>query len=147
MLRSGAELLVRVNLGRQRKVKVWAPGLRSLMLRSIPMQADFQQRVRFRRKFRLTSQGGKRARKRRKVETRVSIGPIELQPPEARWSILQGAQERRAHPVPPPSHGRSAVQVSGVRRRHELAGLLAGALRARCAAHAGGRSVDLGLAK
>ena len=78
------ELLVRVHLGRQRKVKVWDPSLRSLMLRSIPMQADFQQRVRFRRTFRLSSQGGQRARQRRKVKTQVSIGPVELQPPEAR---------------------------------------------------------------
>ncbi len=48
------------------------------------MQADFQQRVRFRRTFRLSSQGGQRARQRRKVKTQVSIGPVELQPPEAR---------------------------------------------------------------
>ncbi len=40
--------------------------------------------VRFRRQFRLSSQVGRRARQRRKVETRVSIGPVELQPPEAR---------------------------------------------------------------
>ncbi len=78
------ELLVRVNLGRQRKVKVWDSGLRSLMVRPIPMQADFQQRVRFQRKFWLLSQGAKRARKRRKVDTLVSIGPVEAQPPEAR---------------------------------------------------------------
>ena len=77
------ELLVRVNLGRQRKVRVWDARLRSLMLRPIPMQADLQQGVRFRRKIQLASQGGKRARKRRTVETRVSIGPVEVQPPEA----------------------------------------------------------------
>ncbi len=76
------ELLVRVHPGRRRKV--WDPGLRSPMLRSIPMRADFQHRVRFRRQFRLPSQGGRRARQRREVETRVSIGPVELQPPEPR---------------------------------------------------------------
>ena len=53
------------------------------MLRSIPMPDDLQHRVRFRRQFRLTSQGGRRALQRRAVETRVSIGPVELQPPEA----------------------------------------------------------------
>ena len=78
------ELLVRVNLGRQRRAKVWCPQLKLMMLRPLRMQCDFQRRVRFRRTFRLTSQGGKRARQRSRVETRVSIGPVELQPPEAR---------------------------------------------------------------
>ncbi len=77
------ELLVHLHLGRRRKVNLWDQGLRSLMLRSIPMEADLRQRVRFRRQYGLTSQGGQRARQRRKVETRVSLGPVEVQPPEA----------------------------------------------------------------
>ena len=92
-LEEGVELLVRVNLARRRRVKVGDPSLESLMLRSIPMQADFQQRVRFRREFRLTSRVGKRAPKRRRVETRVSIGPVELQPPERRREQSEGGVE------------------------------------------------------
>ena len=78
------ELLVRVNLGRQRKAKVRCPELKMEMVRPLPVQCDFQHRVQFRRTFRLLSQGGKRARRGSRVETKVSIGAVELQPPEAR---------------------------------------------------------------
>ena len=64
------ELLVRVHLRRQRKVRVWDPGCRSLMIRPLQDQPDFMTQVRFERSFEVDSQGGKRARKRRTVETR-----------------------------------------------------------------------------
>ncbi len=89
----GVELVVRVNVGRRRRVKVGDPSLASPMLRSIPMQADLQQRVRFRCELRLTSQVGKRARKRHRVETRVSIGPVELRPPERSREQVEGGVE------------------------------------------------------
>ena len=69
----GVELLVRVHLGRQRQVRVWDPGCRSLMIRPLRDQPDFMTQVRFERSFEVDSQGGKRARKRRTVETEVRI--------------------------------------------------------------------------
>jgi len=80
----GLELLVRVNLGRQRKVRVRCTQLRTEMLRPLREQPDFLRRVRFGRSFRVLSQGGKRARRGKRIETEVRIGAVEVQPPEAR---------------------------------------------------------------
>ena len=59
----GVELLVRVHLGRQRLVRVWGPGCRSLMIRPLRDQPDFMTQVRFERSFEVDSQGGRRAHK------------------------------------------------------------------------------------
>ena len=80
----GVELLVRVHLGRQRLVRVWDPGCRSLMIRPLRDQPDFMTQVRFERSFEVDSQGGRRARKRRTVETEVCIGAVEVQAPKER---------------------------------------------------------------
>ncbi|MDE0103396.1 MAG: transposase [Bryobacterales bacterium] len=76
----GVPVLVRY----ERKAKVWCPQLQMKMVRPLPVQCDFQRRVQFRRTFRLLLQAGKRARRGSRVEIRVSIGAVELQPPEAR---------------------------------------------------------------
>ena len=109
----GVELLVRVHLGRQRKVRVWDPGCRSLMIRPLRDQPDFMTQVRFERRFDVDSQGGKRARKRRTVETEVRIGAVEVQAPKERrqrgdegidaWLVpVRQPARRRDDAEPPP---------------------------------------------
>ncbi len=109
----GVELLVRVHLGRQRKVRVWDPGCRSLMIRPLRDQPDFMTQVRFERSFEVDSQGGKRARKRRTVETEVRIGAVEVQAPKERrqrgeegidaWLVpVRQPARRRDDAEPPP---------------------------------------------
>ena len=80
----GVELLIRVHLGRQRLVRVWDPGCRSLMIRPLRDQPDLMTQVRFERSFEVDSQGGRRARKRRTVATEVCIGAVEVQAPKER---------------------------------------------------------------
>ena len=199
----GVELLVRVHLGRQRLVRVWDPGCRSLMIRPLRDQPDFMTQVRFERSFAVDSQGGRRARKRRTVETEVCIGAVEVQAPKERrqrgeegigawlvhvrqtnaepgekplewwltstaggptgsWGaahrglvrgalghrgVLPGAQERDAHRGPQAADGGRAEEVPGVRRRHRLAGVFAGALCARRTGHPGGGGADAGRAR
>ena len=80
----GVELLVRVQLGWQRLVRVWDPGCRSLMIRPLRDRPDFMTQVRFERSFEVDSQGGRRARKRRTVRSEVCIGAVKVQPPKER---------------------------------------------------------------
>ena len=193
----GVELLVRVHLGRQRLVRVWDPGCRSLMIRPLRDQPDCMTQVRFERSFEVDSQGGRRARKRRTVETEVCIGAVEVQAAGRRGhrglagaraadecgaggeaagvvahqrrgradrelgaahrglvrgalghrGVLPGAQGRDAHRGPQAADGGRAAEVPGVRRRHRLAGVFAGAPCARRAGHSGGGGADAGRAR
>ncbi len=82
--REQAGLLVRVNLGRQRKVRAWDAGFGKQMLRAIEAQPDFEQALVTGRKVEIESQGGQRARQKRTALTEISIGRVELQPPAGR---------------------------------------------------------------
>ena len=53
-----AGLLVRVHLGRQRKVRAWDAAFRSEMIRPIEAQPDFEEAVVTGRKVEIESQGG-----------------------------------------------------------------------------------------
>ena len=79
-----AGLLVRVNLGRQRKVQVRDAGFGTEMIRPIEAQPDFEQPVVRGRKVEIDSQGGQRARPKRTALTEISIGQVELLPPKGR---------------------------------------------------------------
>jgi len=82
--REQAGLLVRVNLGRQRKVRAWDAGVGKQMLRAIEAQPDFEQALVTGRQVEIESQGGQRARPKRTALTEISIGRVELQPPAGR---------------------------------------------------------------
>ena len=79
-----AGLVVRANAGRRRRVEVWDPELRATMLRTLASQPDFETPVKTGRAVRIGAQGGKRARPQRTAETELSIGRVELQPPQDR---------------------------------------------------------------
>ena len=79
-----AGLVVRANAGRRRRVQVWDPELRATMLRTLASQPDFETPVKTGRAVRIGAQGGKRARSQRTAETELSIGRVELQPPQDR---------------------------------------------------------------
>ena len=79
-----AGLLVRVHLGRQRKVQVWDAGFESEMIRPLEAQPDFEPALVRGRKVEIDSQGGQRARARRTALTEISIGQVDLLPPQGR---------------------------------------------------------------
>ena len=79
-----AGLLVRVHLGRQRKVRAWDAALRSEMIRPIEAQPDFEEALVTGRKVEIDSQGGQRAREKRTAVTEIRIGRVELLPPKGR---------------------------------------------------------------
>ncbi len=79
-----AGLLVRVHLGRQRKVRAWDAAFRSEMIRPIEAQPDFEEAVVTGRKVEIESQGGQRARQKRTAVTEIRIGRVELLPPKGR---------------------------------------------------------------
>ena len=82
--RAEAGLLVRVNLGRQRKVQAWDAELGKHILRAIQEQPDFEQPLVQGRPVEIESQGGRRARERRTALTEISIGQVQVQPPQER---------------------------------------------------------------
>ena len=102
----GLELLVRVNRGRQRKVRVRCPHPRGEMVRAIEDHLDFMHQWRFQRSFQILSQGGKRARQKRPVETDVRIGPVEVQPPQERRKRGERGVEAWLVRVRQTNHGR-----------------------------------------
>ena len=82
--RSEAGLLVRVHLGRQRKVQVWDAAFRSEMIRPIEAQPDFEEALVTGRAVEIESQGGSRAREKRTAVTEIRIGRVEVLPPKER---------------------------------------------------------------
>ena len=79
-----AGLLVRVHLGRQRKVRVWDAAFRAEMIRPIEAQPDFEEPLVTGRKVEIESQGGRRARDKRTAVTEIRIGPVAVLPPKER---------------------------------------------------------------
>lgn len=82
--REEAGLLVRVHLGRQRKVQVWDEAFGTEMIRPIEAQPDFEEALVKGRKVEIESQGGQRARARRTAVTEIRIGRVEVLPPQER---------------------------------------------------------------
>ena len=82
--RQEAGLLVRVHLGRQRKVRVWDAALAAEMIRPVEAQPDFEEVLVSGRKVEIDSQGGQRAREKRTAVTEIRIGRVELLPPQER---------------------------------------------------------------
>ena len=100
-----AGLLVRVHLGRQRKVRVWDAAVRSEMIRPIEAQPDFEQALVTGRKVEIESQGGARAREKRTAVTEIRIGPVAVLPPKERAgqvAPLPAWLVRVLEPDPPP---------------------------------------------
>ena len=100
-----AGLLVRVNLGRQRKVRVRGQAERSEMIRPIAAQPDCEEPVVTGRKVEIESQGGRRARKRRTAVTEIRIGPVLVLPPKKRAGEAEPLPAwlvRVLEPDPPP---------------------------------------------
>ena len=79
-----AGLVVRSNAGRQRQVQVWDKDFGAAMIRPLEAQPDFEQPLVQGRQVEIDSQGGKRARARRTALTEISIGQVELLPPQGR---------------------------------------------------------------
>ncbi len=99
-----AGLLLRVNLGRKRKVRVWDAELRARMIRPIAAQPDFEQPLVRERLVEIDSQGGQRARAKRTARTEITIGQVELLPPQGRPAAapLKMWLVRVLEPDPPP---------------------------------------------